>query len=157
MYVLEWSARGAAGTRQEQTEKIIVLPGLAILAPPKVYALCMGTGGTALFTALILNYFLLHRQPLCQYTLSKSVGISKEILKSTEFTVRSRADDIIVEDDKYGSMSEIASCSYEARAKGIKNGMFMGTAIQLCPDLITIPYDFEGYKEVAYKLYNTVA
>ncbi|GBP12214.1 hypothetical protein EVAR_6390_1 [Eumeta japonica] len=41
-----------AGTHQEQTEKIIVLPSLAILAPPRVYALCLGTGGTALFTAL---------------------------------------------------------------------------------------------------------
>ncbi|XP_068628230.1 DNA repair protein Rev1 [Battus philenor] len=61
------------------------------------------------------------------------------------------------EDDEYASMSEIASCSYEARAKGIKNGMFMGAALKLCPDLKTIPYDFEGYKEVAYTLYNTVA
>ncbi|GBP03682.1 hypothetical protein EVAR_2427_1 [Eumeta japonica] len=43
---------GAAGTYQEQTEKIIVLSGLAILAPPRVYALCLGTSGTALFTAL---------------------------------------------------------------------------------------------------------
>ncbi|GBP87486.1 Scolexin B [Eumeta japonica] len=44
------SAGGAAGTHQEQTEKIIVLPGLAILATLTVYALCLGTGGTALFT-----------------------------------------------------------------------------------------------------------
>ena len=41
------------------------------------------------------------------------------------------------------SMSEIASCSYEARAAGVKNGMFMGSALKLCPDLQTIPYDFE--------------
>ena len=33
------------------------------------------------------------------------------------------------------SMSEIASCSYEARAKGVKNGMFMGSALKLCPEL----------------------
>ncbi len=32
-------------------------------------------------------------------------------------------------------MSEIASCSYEARAKGVKNGMFMGSALKLCPEL----------------------
>ncbi|GBP24728.1 hypothetical protein EVAR_79575_1 [Eumeta japonica] len=57
MYVLEWSTRGAAGTHQEQTEKIIVLPGLAILAPLKVYALCPGTSGTALFTALFRQFF----------------------------------------------------------------------------------------------------
>ncbi|GBP95925.1 hypothetical protein EVAR_67413_1 [Eumeta japonica] len=41
-----------AALEKEQTEKIIVLPGLAILAPPRVYALCLGTVGTALFTAL---------------------------------------------------------------------------------------------------------
>lgn len=55
------------------------------------------------------------------------------------------------------SMSEIASCSYEARKAGVKNGMFMGTALKMCPNLHTIPYDFEGYKEVAYTLYNTIA
>ncbi|GBP47372.1 hypothetical protein EVAR_38974_1 [Eumeta japonica] len=49
---LDSSTRSATGTYQEQTEKIIVLPGPAILAPPRVYALCLGTSGTALFTAL---------------------------------------------------------------------------------------------------------
>jgi len=38
--------------------------------------------------------------------------------------------------------------SYEARAAGIYNGMFLGGALKLCPNLKTIPYDFEGYKEV---------
>ncbi|KAL1122064.1 hypothetical protein AAG570_003470 [Ranatra chinensis] len=55
------------------------------------------------------------------------------------------------------SMAEIASCSYEARKYGIKNGMFLGQALKLCPDLKTIPYDFEDYKEVAFVLYDTVA
>ncbi|KAJ4444916.1 hypothetical protein ANN_06715 [Periplaneta americana] len=55
------------------------------------------------------------------------------------------------------SMSEIASCSYEARKCGIKNGMFLGNALKLCPSLQTIPYDFEGYKQVSYCLYDTVA
>ncbi|XP_037721732.1 DNA repair protein REV1 [Drosophila subpulchrella] len=59
--------------------------------------------------------------------------------------------------DKKMSLSEIASCSYEARAKGIRNGMFVGQALKLCPELKTIPYDFEGYKEVASTLYDTVA
>lgn len=59
--------------------------------------------------------------------------------------------------DKTQSLSEIASCSYEARAKGVKNGMFMGSALKLCPELKTIQYDFEGYKEVAFTLYNTIA
>ena len=50
--------------------------------------------------------------------------------------------------DETCSMSEIASCSYEARALGIYNGMFMGAALKLCPHLKAIPYDFDGYKEV---------
>ncbi|GBP87888.1 hypothetical protein EVAR_63827_1 [Eumeta japonica] len=44
--------RGAPETYEEQTEKNNSLPGLAILAPSRVYALTLGTGGTALFTAL---------------------------------------------------------------------------------------------------------
>ncbi len=43
------------------------------------------------------------------------------------------------------------------RPIGVKNGMFMGSALKLCPDLKTIPYDFEGYQEVAKTLYDTVA
>jgi DNA repair protein REV1 len=44
------------------------------------------------------------------------------------------------------STSEIASASYEARARGIRNGMSLGRARQLCPEVETIPYDFETYK-----------
>lgn len=84
--------------------------------------------------------------------LGKAIGKPDD-----EIEFESRVDNIGDEDDKYGSMSEIASCSYEARAKGVANGMFMGAALKLCPNLQTIPYDFEGYKEVAYTLYNTVA
>lgn len=32
----------------------------------------------------------------------------------------------------------------------------MGKAKQLCPDLITMPYDFESYKKVSEKLYQTL-
>ena len=55
------------------------------------------------------------------------------------------------------SWSEIASCSYEARESGVKNGMFVGPAKILCPELQIIPYDFEGYQSVAKTLYDTVA
>lgn len=54
------------------------------------------------------------------------------------------------------SLSEIASCSYEARKMGVKNGMFVGAALKLCPNLKTIPYDFDEYKEVAHILYDTI-
>ncbi|XP_065086785.1 DNA repair protein Rev1 [Ochlerotatus camptorhynchus] len=59
--------------------------------------------------------------------------------------------------DDNNSMSEVASCSYEARKMGVKNGMFVGSALKLCPKLKTIPYDFDGYREVAFTLYNTIA
>lgn len=59
--------------------------------------------------------------------------------------------------DETDSMSEIASCNYEARKCGLKNGMFLGTALKLCPNLKTIPYDFEGYKQVSQWLYDTIA
>lgn len=58
--------------------------------------------------------------------------------------------------DNTVSLSEIASCSYEARKTGIKNGMFVGQALKLCPQLQTIPYDFDAYKEVAHILYDTI-
>ena len=59
--------------------------------------------------------------------------------------------------DGTSSMSEIASCSYEARARGVRNGMFLGPALKLCPDLVPIPYDFAGYERVSRILYDTVA
>nr|XP_028583712.1 DNA repair protein REV1 isoform X1 [Podarcis muralis] len=55
------------------------------------------------------------------------------------------------------SMAEIASCSYEARQVGIKNGMFFGQARRLCPNLHAVPYDFQAYKEVAQSMYETLA
>ena len=51
-------------------------------------------------------------------------------------------------------MSEIASCSYEARAVGVRNGMFLGPARKLCPDIHCVPYQFEEYRQVSQKLYD---
>lgn len=59
--------------------------------------------------------------------------------------------------DTKESYSEIASCSYEARKCGLRNGMFLGDALELCPNLITIPYDFKDYKEVSMSLYRIIA
>ncbi|CRL04716.1 CLUMA_CG017776, isoform A [Clunio marinus] len=61
------------------------------------------------------------------------------------------------ESEDFTSYSEIASCSYEARAKGLKNGMFVGAALKLCPELKTIPYDFDEYRKTAFILYDTIA
>ncbi|KAL6039319.1 hypothetical protein STEG23_014158, partial [Scotinomys teguina] len=59
--------------------------------------------------------------------------------------------------DSVLSKAEVASCSYEARQFGIKNGMFFGHAKQLCPNLQAVPYDFHAYKEVAQSMYETLA
>lgn len=54
----------------------------------------------------------------------------------------------------FDSMSEIASCSYEARAVGVRNGMFLGAARKLCPDIYCVPYQFEQYRQVSQRLYD---
>ncbi|KAF7118358.1 hypothetical protein CNMCM5793_007872 [Aspergillus hiratsukae] len=55
-----------------------------------------------------------------------------------------------------GSGSEIASCNYPARARGIKNGMWMKGALQACPELKVLPYDFPAYEEASKKFYSAV-
>ncbi|WVW83916.1 hypothetical protein I302_105938 [Kwoniella bestiolae CBS 10118] len=56
-----------------------------------------------------------------------------------------------------GSTSEIASCSYEARAKGVKNGMSLGRARTLVgEELQTIPYEFDTYKKYSLAFYTVL-
>lgn len=55
-----------------------------------------------------------------------------------------------------GSGSEIASCNYPARKYGIKNGMWMKRAQQLCPELKVLPYDFPAYEEASRAFYDAV-
>lgn len=54
------------------------------------------------------------------------------------------------------SMSDIASCSYEAREFGVKNGMSVGSALTRCPDLVLIPYEFDKYRLVSQSLYEVI-
>ncbi|KAK8151423.1 DNA damage repair protein Mus42 [Phyllosticta citrichinensis] len=55
-----------------------------------------------------------------------------------------------------GSGSEIASCNYPARKYGIKNGMWMKRAQDLCPDLKVLPYDFPAYEEASRAFYEAI-
>ncbi|KAL3460282.1 hypothetical protein BJX64DRAFT_263552 [Aspergillus heterothallicus] len=55
-----------------------------------------------------------------------------------------------------GTGSEIASCNYTARASGVKNGMWMKGALQSCPDLHVLPYDFPAYEEASRKFYRAI-
>ncbi|KAJ1972517.1 deoxycytidyl transferase [Dimargaris xerosporica] len=52
------------------------------------------------------------------------------------------------------SSSDIASCNYIARKMGVKNGMRVGKARMLCPDLVVIPYEFDTYKQVSKDCYR---
>ena len=54
------------------------------------------------------------------------------------------------------SMSDIASCNYEAGDKGVRNGMSVGKGLQQCPDLVIIPYEFEKYQNVSHTFYETL-
>ena len=55
-----------------------------------------------------------------------------------------------------GPGSEIASCNYPARSFGVKNGMWMKYALQLCPDLKTLPYDYKAYEEASRHFYEAI-
>lgn len=55
-----------------------------------------------------------------------------------------------------GTGSEIASCNYPARAYGIKNGMWMKKAWELCPNIKVLPYDFPAYEQVSSEFYEAI-
>ncbi|KAL0254919.1 deoxycytidyl transferase [Diplodia seriata] len=55
-----------------------------------------------------------------------------------------------------GTGSEIASCNYPARKFGVKNGMWMKRALDLCPELKTLPYDFPAYEEASKSFYEAI-
>jgi nucleotidyltransferase/DNA polymerase involved in DNA repair len=56
--------------------------------------------------------------------------------------------------EKDFSTSEIASCNYIARAKGVRNGVFVGSVKELVPDLVILPYEFDKYDEVTKQVYD---
>ncbi|KAF4460780.1 dna repair rev1 [Fusarium albosuccineum] len=55
-----------------------------------------------------------------------------------------------------GPGSEIASCNYPAREFGVKNGMWMKSALEMCPDLKVLPYDFPAYEEASRLFYESI-
>eukprot|EP00762_Andalucia_godoyi_P005841 ANDGO_06954.mRNA.1 DNA repair protein REV1 len=50
--------------------------------------------------------------------------------------------------------AEVSSASYEARSFGVRAGMWMTQARELCPNLEVVPYDFALYEKIAYKVYR---
>ena len=54
------------------------------------------------------------------------------------------------------SASEISTCNYEARAFGVRKGMWLRDAHALCPALVTRPYEFERYAAAAESMYRAL-
>uniref|UniRef100_A0A9J2PK98 DNA repair protein REV1 n=1 Tax=Ascaris lumbricoides TaxID=6252 RepID=A0A9J2PK98_ASCLU len=59
--------------------------------------------------------------------------------------------------DASAGMSEVASCSYEARAYGVRNGCYVRQAKSVCPDLICLPYQFEDYRAISKLIYEVIS
>ena len=51
---------------------------------------------------------------------------------------------------------EIASCNYKAREFGVRNGTWMKTARESCPDLICLGYDFPAYEVASKEFYDVL-
>ncbi|XP_072174849.1 DNA repair protein REV1-like [Diadema setosum] len=87
----------------------------------------------------------------------KSTTSNRDVENKNEASAKDGKSSGKPDHETFNSMADIASCNYEARKSGVKNGMSMGKARTLCPDLQTIPYDFEGYRRVSKMLYDIIA
>ncbi|KNC96285.1 uncharacterized protein SPPG_08437 [Spizellomyces punctatus DAOM BR117] len=54
------------------------------------------------------------------------------------------------------STADVASCNYVARSHGLRNGMSLGRAREICKDLHVLPYEFEKYEACTKALYNVL-
>ena len=50
----------------------------------------------------------------------------------------------------------VSTCSYEARKFGVRSGMPMNKAVQLCPHLIIVHPDYRFYVAMSHKFYNYI-
>ncbi len=53
-----------------------------------------------------------------------------------------------------GGNSEISSCNYAARQKGVRAGMWMTKARKECPELVVLSYDFPAYDRITHNIYS---
>ncbi len=71
-----------------------------------------------------------------------------------DYTVDARNKPLAVAHSERPGSSEISSCNYPARAKGVYAGMYLQQAFSLCPDLKILDYDFDVYDEVGKTFYT---
>ncbi|GIQ83870.1 hypothetical protein KIPB_005267 [Kipferlia bialata] len=53
--------------------------------------------------------------------------------------------------------ADVSSCNYPARASGVKNGMWLKQALELCPTAVVVPYAYDTYKAVSRRFYRVLA
>mmetsp|Transcript_10878 Transcript_10878/g.16240 ORF Transcript_10878/g.16240 Transcript_10878/m.16240 type:complete len:1078 (-) Transcript_10878:6-3239(-) len=54
------------------------------------------------------------------------------------------------------STSELSTCNYVARKYGVQKGMWLHQAKTLCPSLVVLPYDYDGYEEVSTQVSDII-
>ena len=52
--------------------------------------------------------------------------------------------------------ADIAACNYEARKYGVRNGMWVKTAVRLCPDIQIVGYEFNRYEQISKILFKVI-
>jgi DNA polymerase IV (archaeal DinB-like DNA polymerase) len=69
-------------------------------------------------------------------------------------TLKAKPHAVIMTDETKDNITKgaVASCSYEARKYGVRSGMSLFTAKQLCPQLILNPVDKSYYQEISGKV-----
>jgi len=55
-----------------------------------------------------------------------------------------------------GDNAEVSCANYPARKFGVKAGMWMKAAREKCPELVSLPYEFEKFEEVAETMYRAL-
>ena len=71
-----------------------------------------------------------------------------------DYTVDARSKPLAVAHSEKAGSSEISSCNYPARAKGVRADMYLQQALSLCPELKILDYDFDVYDEVGRIFYT---
>ena len=63
---------------------------------------------------------------------------------------------VVVSHSAKAGTGVVSSCNYIARARGVRNGMGMKAAVEACPELTVIPYEFDTYMQLSAKFHTVI-